>query len=358
VDNVCHTLEPAGHGCQERNLIASLADIAKRAGVSVTTASRVLNGSSHPVSVATRGLVLSAAAELGYSPSPVAQALVTRTSRIVGVIVGDIVDPYFAEIARGVEDVVGRRRYLTMVCSAERSTSSELRHLKALCDYRAAGIVFASSGYVEDRLDGEVRDLVQRARAAGTAVVALAQRNFETPTVTVDNRSCARLATDHLISFGHSRITFVRGPEGLHTSQQRLEGFQEAMLHAGLDPARLVPGGFDYESGFQAPLRMMAAGTLPDAIVAANDEVAIGALMSLRQAGVSVPGRVSLAGIDDTRPARFLELTTVRVPLYELGAVGAQMLLGAEDGAGPGEPASTTLPHRLMARATTGPRQP
>jgi LacI family transcriptional regulator len=337
--------------------IASLVDIAGRAGVSIATASRVLNGSTHPVSAATRALVLDAAAELGYSPSLLAQALVTRTSRIVGVIVGDIVDPYFAEVARGVEDVVGRRSHLTMVCSADRSTASELRHLKVLCDYRAAGIVFASSGYQEDPLDAELEDAVTRARTAGTAVVALAHRNFAGPSATVDNRACARDVTEHLISLGHRQITFIEGPEGLHTSHQRLEGFRGAMGRAGLDCARLVPGGFEYESGVQAAVRMMAEGSLPDAIVGANDEVAIGALMSLRQAGIAVPDRVSVAGIDDTRPARIVELTTVRVPLYELGALGAQMLLGAEDGSGPDAAGATVLPHRLIARATTGPRR-
>ena len=333
--------------------------------MSIATASRVLNGSSHPVSAATRERVLKTASELGYSPSLLAQALVTRTSRIIGVIVGDIVDPYFAEIARGVEDVVGRRSHLTMVCSADRSIASELRHVKVLCDYRAAGIVFASSGYVENPLDPELEQAVAGARAAGTEVVALAQRNFEAPSATVDNHACAREVTEHLISLGHKQIAFVEGPDGLHTSSQRLGGFRAAMQSAGLDPTLLVPGGFEYESGFQAALRLMAAGALPDAIIGANDEVAIGVLMSLRQAGVEVPGRVSVAGIDDTRSARFVELTTVRLPLYELGALGAQMLLGGEDGAGAGQPsstgaaapASTVLPHRLMGRATTGPRR-
>ncbi|MFZ0088091.1 MAG: LacI family DNA-binding transcriptional regulator [Solirubrobacteraceae bacterium] len=335
--------------------MASLADIAERAGVSIATASRVLNGSRHPVSAPMRKLVLDAAAELGYSPSPVAQALVTRTSRILGVIVGDIVDPYFAEIARGVEDVAGRRGHLTMVCSAERSTAAELGHLRALCEYRAAGIVFASSGYEEDRLDLELARAVRDARDSGTAVVALARRNFGGLTATVDNQGCAHAVTAHLIDLGHTEITFVQGPVGLHTSAQRQAGFRAAMAAAGLDGDRLVPGGFEYESGYQVALRMMASGSLPQAIVAANDEVAIGILMSLRQAAIAVPGRVSVAGIDDTRPARYLDLTTVRVPLYELGALGAHMLLGDEAGSVAASPTSTVLAHRLMARATTGP---
>jgi LacI family transcriptional regulator len=121
--------------------MASLADISRRAGVSIATASRVLNGSAHPVSDATRERVLAAADELGYRPSELARALVKRTSRIVGVIVGDIVDPYFAEIARGVEDVAARAGHLTMVCNADRRPAAELAHLGVLRDYHAAGVV-------------------------------------------------------------------------------------------------------------------------------------------------------------------------------------------------------------------------
>jgi LacI family transcriptional regulator len=163
--------------------------------------------------------------------------------------------------------------------------------------------------------------------------------------------------TEYLLALGHTDIAFVPGPEGLHTSRQRLEGFRAAMGTRGLQPRLLTPGGFDHEAGHRAALRAMAAGALPDAVLGANDEVAIGVLRGLRAAGVAVPDRVSVAGIDDTRPARFLELTTVRVPLYELGALGARMLFGADDGPAPGERVSEVLAHRLMARATTAPRR-
>src|SRR5919197_4700509 len=152
--------------------MASLADISRRAGVSIATASRVLNGSSHPVSNTTRERVLAAAEELGYRPSELARALVKRTSRIVGVIVGDIVDPYFAEIARGVDDVAGPAGHLTMVCNAERRPEAELAHLGVLLDYHAAGVVFAGSGYEDAAEAAAMRALVDRLQASGSAVVA------------------------------------------------------------------------------------------------------------------------------------------------------------------------------------------
>src|ERR671924_2238620 len=151
--------------------MASLADISRRAGTSVATASRVLNGSSHPVSEATRARVLEAAADLGYAPSALAQALVTRSSRIIGVIVNDIVDPYFAEIARGVEDVAGRMGYLVMVCTADRHTDAEIAHLRTLRDYQAAGVVFASSGYAADARGAELATAVADITDSGSTVV-------------------------------------------------------------------------------------------------------------------------------------------------------------------------------------------
>jgi LacI family transcriptional regulator len=326
--------------------VASLADISRRANVSIATASRVLNGSSHPVSDATRKRVLAAAEELGYRPSELARALVKRTSRIVGVIVGDIVDPYFAEIARGVDDVAGPAGHLTMVCNAERRPDAEIAHLGVLLDYHAAGVVFAGSGYEDER--EELRAVVRALQAGGSVVVALAARDLDCPSVLVDNRAAARDATEHLLELGHRRIVFVEGPPGLHTSAHRLEGFEAAMAAAGAEPTRLR-GGFEYEAGDAAAEALLAAGDLPDAILAVNDEVAIGLLTGLRRAGVDIPGRVSLAGIDDTRTARLVDLTSVSLPLHELGERAARVILEGTGG-------DVVLPHRLVPRGTTAAR--
>jgi len=327
--------------------MASLADVSRHAGVSIATASRVLNGSTHPVSDATRGRVLAAADELGYRPSELARALVKRTSRFIGVIVGDIVDPYFAEIARGVDDVAAGAGHLTMVCNSHRRPEAELGHLGVLRDYRAAGVVFAGSGYEHAAEEAALREAVAELQAGGSVVVALAARDLDCPSALVDNRAAARDAAEHLLGLGHRRIAFVEGPAGLHTSAQRLEGFRAAMEAAGAEPVT-VPGGFEYEAGAAAAESLVASGPLPEAILAVNDEVAIGLLTGLRRAGVDVPGRVSVAGIDDTRAARLVDLTTVSLPLHELGEAAARVIL--EDA-----PGRTVLPHRLIARATTAP---
>ena len=183
--------------------------------------------------------------------------------------------------------------------------------------------------------------------------MALAGRDFPCRRVLFDNRAAAYDITDYVISLGHRRIAFILGPEGLHTSRERRDGFDAAMREHGLDASLRVEGGFAYEAGYNAVMRLLAAGPLPDAIVAVNDEAAVGALSCLRQAGVDVPGQVSLAGIDDTRTARVLEMTTVSVPLYELGAVAARTILG--DAAANGAQAEMLLPHRLTPRRTTAP---
>jgi LacI family transcriptional regulator len=316
--------------------VASLSDISRHAGVSIATCSRVLNGSAHPVSAATRERVMRAAHELGYEPSPLARALATRSSRIVGVIVGDIVDPYFAEIARGVEDVASPLGYLTMVCSADLGTSAELAHVRLLRDYKAAGIVFAGSGRVADPSTGELATAV-----AGTRVVALARRDFDAPSIVFDNEAAAHDVTAYVRGLGHERIVFVEGPPELHTSAQRLAGFRRA---GGSEHLR---GGFGYEDGLAAADSLLARDRLPDAVVAANDDAAIGVLMRLREAGIDVPGQVSVAGIDDTRPARFVGLTTVTAPLRAMGRLAAETVLERR------APESVVLPHRLAPRATT-----
>jgi LacI family transcriptional regulator len=298
--------------------------------------------------------VLAVAEKLGYSPSALARALVKRNSRIIGVIVSDIVDPYFAEIARGVEEAANRAGYLTMVCSADRGAAAELEHLRVLRDYHAAGVVFAGSGTAEDPHGGELTDVVRQLQEQDATVVAVAPRELDCVTAVVDNRAAAYDLVDYLVSLGHRRIAFVEGPPELLTSRQRLAGFQQAMRDAGLDAELRFDGGFDFESGGSAALRIMTAAPLPDAVVAANDEVAIGVLTGLRHNRIAVPETVSVAGIDDTRSARFLDLTTVSLPLYELGAAAARAIVAErEDGR---QPEDVVLPHRLVPRHTTARR--
>lgn len=331
-------------------MAASLAEVARRAGVSIATASRALNGSTHPVSGEVRERIAVAARELGYSPSALARALVTRRSRIIGLVVGDIVDPYFAEIARGAEDVARRHGYLTIVCNADRRPDAELAYLGLLRDYQADGVIFAGGGPLAGPDTEPMADAIAAARRGGTEIVALAARAFDAPQVVVDNRAASYDITNYVLSLGHRRVAFVGGPSGFTTAADRRAGHDAAMSDAGLPTGPVHEGAFDYESGKAAALRMVGQG-LPDAVVCANDESAIGVVMTLRQAGVGVPSQVSVAGIDDVRAASFIDLTTVRVPMYELGALGARRIVEAPDAEAT---TPTVLPHRLVVRSSTG----
>ncbi|TDD87849.1 LacI family DNA-binding transcriptional regulator [Actinomadura rubrisoli] len=338
--------------------MSSLAEVARVAGVSVSTASRVLAGSSHPISAKTRAKVMAVADELGYSPSALARALVSRSSRLLGVLVSDIVNPYFSVIARGVDDVASRAGYVTMLCNVDRRTTTEITRLRTMRDYRAAGVIFAGSGYVDDPREPDLAEAVGEARAQGIHAVSLAARGIGCPVIAADAQAAAYEITDYLVSLGHRRIAFIEGPEGMVATRQRRDGFLACMRDAGLaESAHCRPGGFDYEAGHAATLRLIARPPLPDAVIAANDEAAVGALNALRQARIDVPGEVSVAGIDDLRVARFVGLTTVSLPLYEMGAMAARHIIDTPPETAAAVPAeTTTLSHRLIPRETTARR--
>lgn len=330
-----------------------LRDVARQAGVSLATASRVVSNADYPVSDAVRERVLRTVDELDYTPSALARALVTRHSRLLAVIVGDIADPYFAEIARGVEDVARQAGYLTFVCSTDRTAATELQYIRLLSDYHAEGIIFAGGGAEDDSDRSTLERTVERAQSRGIRVVALSSRSFASVSVQIDNEAACAELTSYLIGLGHRRIAYVDGPPGLSTSHERRSGFSRAMQESGLDESLIYPGRFDYESG-RAAASDMAAHGWPDAVVAANDVTAVGVLMGLRDQGVAVPVQVSVAGIDDIRMAQFLDLTTIRVPMYELGAEAVRIILASDR---PDEAKRTLLPHKIVVRGSTQSRK-
>ena len=169
----------------------------------------------------------------------------------------------------------------------------------------------------------------------------------------VDNRAAARDLTDYLVSLGHRTIGFVAGPAGLRSARERLAGFQDALASHALEPGPLCEGDFGYASGHAAAIELLARDRLPDAVIGANDETAIGVLTGLRGAGVDVPGTLSVAGIGDTRPASFLELTTVSVPTFELGASAARRIIAGREAH---DESHVVIPHRLVPRATSARR--
>jgi LacI family transcriptional regulator len=341
--------------------MVSIIDVAKKANVSITTVSRVLNGNAHPVSDETRARVLAAAETLNFSPSALAQAMVTRATHIVGVIIGDAVDPYFATIIRGVEDVARRHGYLVIVCNSDRVPEIELKYLQTLSSYRVDGVIFAGGGLTDEKYGHKVSQALQAFYHRGAVCISLAKHLFSTFAVLVDNEQVVQDAMCYLIELGHRSIAYISGPELLTTTQLRFNGYKLALEAHGLalDPALIFDGDYKYESGLRAAQAIAALSTKPTAILATNDLMGIGCVVGLRELGIRIPQDMSVMGIDDIATAQFVDppLTTISLPLYELGAIGMESFVKLRGGELAGDQA-IILPHRLVRRkSTAAPRE-
>lgn len=311
----------------------SIVDVAQRAGVSAATASRVMSHSAYPVSDKTRKKVLSAATELNYTPNSLARGLRMRRSSLIAVLIGDNTDPYFAEIARGVEEIANERGYLTIICNAERDPTKELHYLRSLQDYRIDGVIFAGGGLNIPEHIAQLDAITQQMRKRGAEIVTLSQHTLQAPSVQADNFGGARQMTARLIELGHQRIAFVAGPSDLLVANVRLQGYMTALVEAGrsIDQALILPGNFTRQGGEQAVHRILQLPPekQPTAFFAANDETAFGILQGLARQGQRVPADFSVCGFGDTPIAELMvpALTSVHIPLRQLGRIGARHLL-------------------------------
>jgi LacI family transcriptional regulator len=308
------------------------------------------------VSNTTRARVLEAARLLNYSPSALAQAMVTRDTRIVGVIIGDATDPYFAAIVRGVEDVARQHGYLVIVCNSDRDPAIELRYLNTLNDYRVDGVIFAGGGLVAEDYVRSIRQALEVYYDREAACVSLGKHLFPSFSVMVDNAQIATDAAAYLIGLGHRDIAYISGPSLLTTTHLRQSGFEAAMLAHGLPirPGYLLSGNYRYESGVEAARAIVNLSPLPTAVMASNDLMAIGCISGLKELGLRVPADISVIGIDDVAMAQFVDppLTTLAMPLHKMGALGMESLIKIRKGELTHEQ-SMTVPYQLVVRKST-----
>jgi LacI family transcriptional regulator len=337
--------------------LVSLQNVAHAAGVSLTTASRVLNNSSHPVNPSTAGRVLSAAERLGYSPNALARALVTQRSGIIGVLVGDNADPYFARIVHGIHGIVQSRGSLVIVCNTLRNPRTVLNYIAMLDSYNADGILLVGGAHTEPEYSDQIQTACERYCQNGGHIVTLSEYPLPAPRVGIDNVKASHDMACYLIALGHEQIAYVRGPENLRTTGLREQGFRQAMLESGLSicPELVVTGDFSFESGVAAMNILLDLPERPTAVFAANDLTAIGCVVAALQRGLRVPQELSVAGMDNIESTQYLtpQLTTVEVPMLEMGRQAAACLFSmVED-----EPFAelTVLPHNLVIRGTTAP---
>jgi len=335
--------------------MASITEVARLAGVSTATASRVLSAADYPVSVATRERVLEAATQLDYVPNALARGLLKSRVPVVGVIVHDITDPYFSEVVRGVEDEAAAVGYLVITCSSERDADRERSYIRLLRSVRAAAVVFAGSGLADAAHDAEMERHLAAMRADGAAVVHLSPHARGEPEVGVDNAAGIAAMVGELVALGHRRIAYLAGPGGLYVARERRAGVERGLRGARIpiDARLMIETTFDRAGGADGIDQLLAGGRPFTAILCANDLLALGALERLAAAGIAVPEQVSVAGVDDIAFAALTapSLSTVRLPLRELGRRGfahAVRQLGGE------RPRRQVLPTELVMRDSTG----
>ncbi len=304
----------------------TMADVAREAGVSLMTVSRVVNNKGE-VSEATRKRILEVIEKLGYRPSGIARSLATSRTGIIGLIVPDISNPFFADLAKGMEYVAYSESYNVFLCSTEENPQRELRALQSMAEYRVDGVILCSS-----RLDE--KHLVDSLGFFYSAVLVNRGLESEAPSVgmvMVDDVHGGRIATHHLIDEGRKKVAFLAGPETSHSGRRRFKGYKDALNEAGLPYASdlVVHCDSNVEGGYRAAKALLSSHPEVEAIFCYNDLVAVGALRACSEIGVSVPDDVSIVGFDDIMLAGLVtpSLTTCRIQREEVGKRAAEMLL-------------------------------
>ena len=338
----------------------TIQDVAARSGVSISTVSRVVTGAV-AVEPETAERVREAIAALGYRPNLLARSFRRRVTHTIGLLVPDNSNPFFAELARTIEDAGFADGYSVVLCNSDLSAVKQETYIDVLLANRVDGLILVSSGLIPTV--GR-HDAVARILDAGAPCVVVDRDLGETPVdqVLVDNDQGGYLAGEHLIALGHRRIACLVGPSDLTPSAGRIAGFLRAMADAGLAVAAegLVRGNGRPDGGSAAALQLLERGVVGagdvTAIFAFNDQMATGAIGALQRAGCRVPQDVSVIGFDDIpqSAAIFPALTTIAQPIAEMGSIGVRLLLDRI--------ARRDAPHqrvrlstRLVVRESTGP---
>ncbi len=327
----------------------TLREVARRAGVSIKTASRVVNQEPN-VAPATRRRVERIIARLGYRPNSVARSMRTRRSEMLGLVVPSIRNPIYPAIARGVEDTARAYSRAVVLVSADRDPDREADCIALLVDRRVDGIILGSPVVGPAGLSP--------ARRAGIPVVAM-NPNVSLPGVLslrIDNAGAAREMTAYLVRLGHRRIGFLDGIPALLRCRERLAGYRAGLQAAGLafDADDVERGDFAYEAAYHATQKLLDRQRSLTALFAGNDLMAIGAIAAAVDRGLRVPEDLSVVGFDDIDLAAMVRpgLTTVHQPNYEMGALAADLILNPERQAGP---LTRTMPTRIVERQSAGP---
>lgn len=306
--------------------VPTIKDVAREAGVSVSTVSRVLNKSGY-VDVKTEEKVRGAIEKLQYKPSDIARGLVSSRSKTLGLILPDISNPFFPELARAVEDTASEEGYAVIFCNSDNDPVKEDRCFQLLLEKRVDGIVLAS----------QVRGIEK----VNVPMVVMDAR-MDVHSVYTDNRYGGVLATRHLLEQGYERIGHIRGPVGRLSAEERYEGYLEVM---GEREVLVELGDFQTESGYEAMVKLLARGV--DSVFVANDLMALGAMEAISERGLSI----GVIGFDGIPISRVVGLSTVEQPIYEMGVAAAKALMKSIRGEGDKE--TVVLKPKLVVRKSS-----
>ena len=320
--------------------------VARMAGVSPSTISRVLNGTA-AVSEIKKQAIHSAIAQLGYVPNPMARGLAGGRTYSVGVITQAVDSPFYGAALRGIEEELDPAGYRPLIVSGNWNAAGEARCIELLRSRRVDGIIV---------LTGRLPDQALQA-CARTVPVVVTGRSLKGPglySLKFDNFAGAHIATQHLIQLGHRHIGFITGDSEHPDSMERLNGYKAALQSAGIefDPSLVVPGEYHEVSGMLAIERLLQSRTIVTAIFAANDQMAFGAALGLRRRSLRVPDDISLVGFDDLPTSQFASppLSTVHQPAHELGRLAASSMLHLLTGT---QPTAEVAAPRFVVREST-----
>ncbi len=325
--------------------MVTLKDVAKKAGVAVSTASYALNNNPK-ISETTRNMVLTAANELDYRPNGTARNLKKQKTETIGLFLNDLAGPYYSEIIRGVQKVVSDNEYDLVVCSASGGTDSTA--YKFLQERRVDGAVILAPKITD-------KEIYQVARTQLPVVVL--DRKLESDYikyVLIDNVNGSYQAVTHLINRGYKNIGFLSGPEESYDNKERYEGFSRALNDNNFlfDENLLFKGDFTEEEGYKVISKFLKNDISIDALFAANDEMAIGAIQAIKENNYQIPNDIAVVGFDDIRLSSYINppLTTVRHPKYEMGTFATHMIFQILQGAAT---ESIVLPTQLINRESS-----
>lgn len=304
--------------------MANILDVALKANVSIATVSRVVNKSDHKVNPATREKVLAAISELDYRPNALAKGLLMKKTMTIGIIIPDISNPYYAEIVRGIQDTADLAGYAVMLHNTDGKQERIIRYIYLLREKSVDGVIFCGGIINEYETLSILKELKER-------VVVVGRHPVDFPAVMVDNMGGATQAVQHLINLGHRLIGCIAGPDGSTTAADRLTGYRNALAQNGIafDERLVKRGTWSPESGYARAQELLTGSERPTAILCANDQMAFGAMKAARELGLNVPKDLGVVGFDNVPPGSYFDppLTTVEIPMYDIGVASMRMLI-------------------------------